>query len=333
VNESDSSGTPPKLQPWTWNVEPVADEVRQLGDVRPRRRWWRELPYIVIGIVVVGVIVTCGVTQIFGGSAGTGHGVGCYTAGPGPGIPTDDPRVPDDLRNRVQPVACDEPHAFEAYRKGRFTGADAELRSAEAASGSIQAWATCDRAARDFLGGDYAEARVALDMLVPTERNWRAGNHSFTCVMAETAGSEDRTVQRVGSLRDGLRGDRPLRIGCVDVEATTDKVNGVDYIGCDYLHAGEFVGSHSVPDATTYPDEGDLDAIARDSCALLAASYLSLDRDQVLARKDLALLWDVPLAGQWSAGDHSIRCYVVDRAYRSVLRGSIKGIGPNPAPS
>jgi hypothetical protein len=56
MNDPDSSGAP-----LIWSVEPEADRP---AERRPRRRWLYELPYLVIGAVVLGTIVTCGVTQM-----------------------------------------------------------------------------------------------------------------------------------------------------------------------------------------------------------------------------------------------------------------------------
>jgi len=241
-------------------------------------------------------------------------------------FPPDD-RIPVDLRDRVTSIECDRPHTFEVYHRGQFTGADAELDSAQAASDSVQVLATCVRAAREFLGGDHTEARVTLDIIVPTERGWRAGERWYACVMAETTGSEGRTVDRTGHLRDGLRGDQPMRIACVDVTATADVVKSVDYIRCDYLHAGEFVGADPVPDAS------DPKTVARDACTRRAASYLGLAPTQLPARTDLTVFWTLPGEQGWSVGDHSVACYLAEKGYQPVIRGSVKGIGARPLPS
>jgi hypothetical protein len=292
----------------------------------------RELPYIIIGVIVVGTIATCGVTRLFGGHSGVDAGPADCFVGSGADLP-EDVRVSIGLRNRVEPIGCDRPHTFEVYHRGRFTGTDAKADSAQAAAGSGQVAATCDRAARDFLGDDYAEARVRWDLIVPDENGWRGGDRSYACVMAETAGSGNRIVDRTGSLRDGLRGDQPMGITCVDVTATGDVVISVDYIRCDFLHGGEFVGAHPVAGRDEYPGGSPLDTAGQDACPQLAASYLGLELTQLPARKDLTVFWIPPTMQSWTTGDRSIRCYVGDKAYQSVIRGSVKAIGVKALPS
>jgi hypothetical protein len=253
---------------------------------------------------------------------GDARSAGCFSTGSGLGLPLSD-RIPSDLRDRVEPADCDRPHTFEVYHRGSFTGADADMDSSRAASDSVRVLETCDRAARSFLGGDYAEARVRLDLIVPNERGWRAGDRWYACVMAETTGSEDRIVERTGSLRDGLRGDRPMRIGCVDVTAVAGVVKSVDYIRCEYLHAGEFIGAPTVP--------GGSDTAARDACVQLAASYLEVAPAQLPARTDLTIFWTRPPEQEPTTG--TIQCYLAEKAYQSVIRGTVKGLGAHPLPS
>jgi Septum formation len=106
--------------------------------------------------------------------------------------------LPDDVRDLVDPVGCALRHHFEAYRTGRFTGADA---AADAPPTSVAALRTCAAGASDFLGGDRAAARVDFSIVTPSEDGWDRGARWFRCVMAETADADGEPVERDGSLR------------------------------------------------------------------------------------------------------------------------------------
>jgi Septum formation len=313
-----------------WEEEPQSAPLAAGPATPPRWRWrWRDLPFVIAGVLVVGTIVTCGYTQIFEDRGASGSAAGCFDPGPLAG----EAGVPSEVRDQASPVSCETVHRYEQYHKGRFTGADAGAARPHLVMSSPRALRICAEAARDFLGGDYTDARVYFDFLVPSTRAWKSGDRSFRCVMAETSDVDGEIVGRSGSLRDGLRGDRPLRIGCVDVTGDGEKVETIRYILCDALHTGEFVGTHTIEETGTFPDDDYLDAIAEEACTPLVAAYLGLTPDRFRAREDLDWVWVAPSQPDWDAGDHGLRCFVATHGYKPVVRGSIRGLGTAPLPT
>jgi len=330
---ADPPADPPVAPPRPmWAVEPevglpVAPPVTP---PRRRRRWLRELPFVVIGIVVVGTIVTCGITQLFGDDESPDPAAGaigdCFHIGtPGLELPPDD----DDLS---YPVRCDQPHHYETYYRGRLSGPDADAVSPDLARTSARVRQLCDAAVEPFLGGPYSDARVITDVIMPTDRGWAAGDRWFNCVLGETGDVLGRFVRRTDTLRDGLRGDRPLAVGCVDVVAIDGKIERIDYARCATAHSGEFVGAHAIEDTDAYPDDETADAIAGPACVRLAAAFLGLTEQEFEAREDIGYTWIMADEEGWRIGDRSVRCLVTTRDYKRVVTGSVKGLGPSRLP-
>jgi hypothetical protein len=320
--------TPPDIDELPGGTAVPADE-----PTPPRRRWWsrwrwEDVPFVVVGVVIVAALVTCATLQILDDTDDTPHpDAGCYATGLGYAA---DPQAREIIGDHVLPIACDEPHSLETYLVGRFTGADAD--AAEAPLDSATALTTCADAIPEFLGGDIAEARAASYILVPGHSAWAAGQHWYRCTLAETSDGSGRPVERAGSLRDGLRDSRPLAITCADVGGHGDDIETIDYVRCDTPHSGEFVGIHHVDDIAARPADADLGSIAGKACPSLAAAHLDLSRDAYLARTDLMTVWALPSDRSWAAHDRGIRCYTAESHLRPVIRGTLRALGTAPLP-
>ncbi|MEV8516801.1 septum formation family protein [Dactylosporangium sp. NPDC051484] len=232
-------------------------------------------------LVAVLVLAVVGAVFLWWRETSTAGTLGCYTAF----VKAD--ALPD--AGGVQPVGCDQPHEFEAI--SILTTAGGEQR--------------CRQEAESFLGGPWEQSRTVYALL----RNTDQSSGELLCALAETAGTDGRTVGSVGSLKDGMRGDRRLAVTCL----VSDKDGYFLYGECTESHAAEFVG--------VVPPGDDLDS----ACQQAAAKYLGLPDLQ--QRADLR-------AGSLSRENGL--CVVTEAPDPSgahdTLRASVKGLGTSPLP-
>ncbi|WP_238012686.1 septum formation family protein [Dactylosporangium sp. AC04546] len=121
-----------------------------------------------------------------------------------------------------------------------------------------------------------------------------------------TSDSAGTTEQHGGSLRDAMRGDRPMAITC----DTADKERFV-YQDCASPHNAEYTGSAV--------DGGQPEV----TCARLVAEYVGLTPEVLRTRTDLRVRWLEIDA------DH-VGCLAVAADEPKVLSASVRGIGHAP---
>ncbi|MET7399223.1 septum formation family protein [Dactylosporangium sp. NPDC005572] len=230
---------------------------------------------IAAGVAVALVLACCGFA-IWRRISPTNHAFGdkgCYV-----GVPAE----PDTL----QIGKCGELHEAEIIDNFYPEGAEA----------------SCRQAAEAFLGGPLRDSRVVTRLLPYVDEEYT----SQGCALVVTSDSAGTTAQHGGSLRDAMRGDRPMAITC----GTADQERLV-YKDCTSPHNAEYTGSAV--------DGGQPEV----SCARLVAEYVGLTPEELRIRTDLEVRW-------LETGTDHIGCLAVAADERKVLSASVRGIGHAP---
>jgi hypothetical protein len=138
------------------------------------------------------------------------------------------------------------------------------------------------------------------------------------------------TVGGEGSVKDGLRGDRPLALTCVNV--TDDGKNAItdeQAVACSTPHNAEVAGLFTAPDVPWPADQTARDNTASKGCEGVAAKYLG--QSGQVNNPVLGWAWDGFTQDRWEMGDRTIRCLLVGikngTANSVKFTGSVKGIG------
>lgn len=186
------------------------------------------------------------------------------------------------------------------------------------------AFADCDTRASAYVGGDWRGARLRLGVGLPSPVTWAGGAHWYRCDLVEvTRVDGGQTVSRTGSLRDALRGDSPLRLGCYTARLDNHRiVRELLPTECRQSHDVEFVGAWRAPETVAYP-VGDRDWLRfYTECRTLIARYVNVPDDTWLRLRS-GVVPTVGTAQQWRAGDRGVRCYLWlnDRTVTTSLRG------------
>ncbi|MFI5905924.1 septum formation family protein [Dactylosporangium sp. NPDC051541] len=205
-------------------------------------------------------------------------------------------------------VDCAESHQAEIIRVGQLTSPP-ENKTPEV-------YADCDTTAREYVGGDWHEGRLGLAIVVPSTDEWLKGAREYRCALFEFAADGFTSKARTGTLKDGLRGPRPLALSCMDVLGVPDaqgwyqEITRLVPIDCGQPHNGEFVGLYTGT-ATTIPDMNKLIREVTQSCNGKAAAFLGQSESKFAARTDVRVY---PTGGNqewWALGDRTTRCYIL----------------------
>ena len=227
---------------------------------------------------------------------------------------------------------CVTTHDLETVYVGTFAGADAG-RSTAPAKGSpalVTAYADCRKNATAYLGDDFDLGMLELSIVVPTAPAWTGGARWYRCDIIRYRDMQFDTVGGEGSVKDGLRGDRPLAITCVNV--TDDGKNAItdeQAVACSTPHNAEVAGLFTAPDVPWPADQTARDNTASKGCEAVAAKYLG--QSGQVNNPVLGWAWDGFTQDRWEMGDRTIRCLLVGikngTANSVKFTGSVKGIG------
>jgi len=296
-----------------------------------------------IGVIVVGMAAALLVSAC-STSAGDGRLLNSWPVLSEAKIP--EPKVGDcatftaTFTSRVEaggftPVGCDTSHQAEVVYVGHFTGPDAE-RATVPPNGSIAhktAFGECMTAAREYLGDDWKAGQVDLVYTPPKSAHWAAGARYFRCDLVEVKGEGGAVVARSESLKDGLRGARPLATLCVDHKLDGTRITDTLPVSCDQPHDAELAGVFRAADV---PFPEDVEARRRamgTGCSDVLAKYLGITVEAYNRRTDLSWLFWSPTRDEWAAGNRYARCYVVAVKDGTKIRGTVKGLGDRPLPT
>jgi hypothetical protein len=227
---------------------------------------------------------------------------------------------------------CALTHDLETVYVGTFTGADAG-RSTVPAKGSpalVTAFGDCRKNATTYLGDDFDLGMLDLSVVLPTAPAWTGGARWYRCDIIRYRDMQFDTVGGEGSVKDGLRGDRPLAITCVNV--TDDGKNAItdeQAVACSTPHNAEVAGVFTAPDVPWPADQTARDNTASKGCEGVAAKYLG--QSGQVNNPVLGWAWDGFTQDRWEMGDRTIRCLLVGikngTANSVKFTGSVKGIG------
>lgn len=229
-----------------------------------------------------------------------------------------------------EPVTCDQLHESEAYYIGTFTGATAQESDPPDVgdAGYLQAYQTCATQASTFLGGDWHRARAAIVPVLPADRPWDGEARWFRCEILETRDATGHVVTRKGSMRDGLRGKKPLAVGCANFTESKDGkyITQVTYVACAKSHQMEMTGVYTAPNKAFRTASKEFSAAA-DKCYDMGAKFLGLTPGNLDGIGGIQwIAWGSDEV-KWSVGDRGFRCYMGPFPTKKI-KGTIKGKSP-----
>lgn len=228
---------------------------------------------------------------------------------------------------------CGPMHALETVYVGTFAGADAQRSTppAKASPALVAAYTDCRKNATAYLGDDFDLGALDLSVVLPSAPAWKGGARWYRCDIVRYKDMELRSAGGAGSVKDGLRGDRPLALTCVTVtddgkSAITDE----QATACSTPHNAEVAGLFAAPDVPWPTDQTARDNMASKGCEAVGAKYLGESGGQV-NNPLLGWSWDGFVQERWEMGDRTVRCLLVgikgDSANSVRFTGSVKGIG------
>ena len=240
-----------------------------------------------------------------------------------------------DWAINLSPVPCTGPHYSETVFVGTFTGADSAAFTPPGAGTQARASAfdQCRKNTTDYVGGDFMLGRMNLGLVLPGPKAWTGGARWFRCEVTRytNLNFDKELTDNAGSVRDGLRGTRPLALTCA-----TDTADGKGAIvdeqvaDCAQPHNAEFAGLFTAP---TSPWPSGAEArhnLALDGCEGVVASYLGLTTGKI-TNPVLGWLADNFDQNQWVLGNRTVRCFALgfngDSPNGVRFTGSVKGIG------
>lgn len=233
--------------------------------------------------------------------------------------------VDDMFESRLTRSACDSPHAAETFHVGTFTGpATHRTMAVSSTAERAEVYNLCTTATKEFLGDDWRTGRLHLLTFTPSNDHWAAGARWYRCDLVQVKSQMGMVVDRIGSLKDGLRGARSLAMGCAtEVNATDAGADDHAEVPCTQPHTVEFAGLATTP-ATAYPEESDAStALFQVACRAVTARYVGMTPAQ-LESSQISWAWWVVRRDRWSWGDHSAQCFV---AAPKPITISLRGYG------
>ncbi len=229
-------------------------------------------------------------------------------------------------------VNCTARHSTETYYVGTITDARTDALTVPPRAGAREfkpLYQVCAKRAVEFLGGDYHLGRLAIVPVLPTKTEWSAGARFYRCEVMEIMANR-KVLQRTTSVKDGLRGKRPLAIGCANRSVDGDgNITSFTWVDCATPHHLEFTGLYTHRDGEV-PTEATLRERAAVGCLGVGIRYTGHSPSEV--NNDGKYSWvfshinDVDTT--WRVGDRTHHCYL--GAYPAKkLTGSIKGKLPS----
>ncbi|MGK5741378.1 septum formation family protein [Micromonospora sp. URMC 103] len=220
----------------------------------------------------------------------------CYTVS--------DPDLEDD-----EPVDCGQPHVLETIHVGTFTGDLAQRPTPPQFYSAVMrpAFSECDAKAREFVGGDWRDGRVAVQAVPPSTRGWQGGGRWFRCDVfvlsapSSAGGSPDSIIRQAGSLRGALRMPSPLAHTCFQLDPYDQLLS----VGCADAHRFEYVGVWTSP-VERRDDVGRDPAAVHAQCRKLVYRFAKVPAGGEVGA---GTMYRLPSEQGWARGDRGVRCY------------------------
>jgi hypothetical protein len=222
---------------------------------------------------------------------------------------------------------CDMDHVFETALVGHFTGDAASGNNQPEGAKLAAAWTECDKAAGDYLGGEWQSGRVYVTIVAPTDRQWDGGARFYRCDVGALRTESGVFAPRTSTLKGALGGSGDLRLTCgVQVGTSADSWDDITPAACTDPHDVEYVGAVSSP-GNDYPtDSKAYDAAFGKTCEAKTLAYIGMSRTSWASQEALYYgYWMTGNKNEWAAGNHSARCYaMIDK---KKINRSLKGAG------
>ncbi|MER7003113.1 septum formation family protein [Dactylosporangium sp. NPDC000555] len=224
--------------------------------------------------------------------------------------------------------SCSVSHASETFYVGDLTGSAASGTTPPKGEALKDGWTKCATEAEQFLGGDYHDGRLELLVLVPSSTQWASGARYLRCDLAEVVSDGDKPVNRTGSLKGALTGDKPLALTCAIEVYDTDGKTWLDYTptACTNSHNMEYVGTYTSTDRPFPSNADERKSAIRPGCEALGAKYLGVTTSQLTSHQQVGIGFWMVDEESWKRGNRSARCYAMLFDKKMVSR-SIKNIG------
>jgi hypothetical protein len=193
-----------------------------------------------------------------------------------------------DAPDRLSFAQCTTPHMFEVARS--FNGSDNE---------------PCDLTVREYLGDRFdPDSKFSITELSPADRGVQ-GSRRKLCGL-QLPGPDGHPVPFRGQV-GGVDQSKVWPPGtCLDIDPKTSRPtdNAVD---CTASHAVEVIGAVGLGDQfpDSVPSDADQTAALQDSCAHLAAAYLT---PGTVASTGLKVIYHAIGPSSWSAGSRHATC-------------------------
>jgi hypothetical protein len=206
-----------------------------------------------------------------------------------------------------RPIDCAEAHYGETVYVGQFTGAAGSASSPPDVNTGVvtAAYAECDKQATGYVGREWRDGRLSLDLTVPSTTAWTGGARWFRCDLNEltTVTETPAWAQRKGSLKGALPPD--LLLGCFNDVSTGGTVDKMPELFCTTSHNAEYVGIFTAPISKAYPKADAEWEYFYDQCRNVIAQYVGVTRST--AGKYGVIAWPDK---RWAGGDRGVRCYI-----------------------
>jgi Septum formation len=247
---------------------------------------------------------------------------------------SDAPLITESFAGPV--VDCATDHEFETAFVGAFTGPDAATPAPPAQDSAALrgAYVACEANAAQYLGGDWRAAPVWVSLVVPSTGEWHVGARWFRCDLGHMASPlKGLGIMRTGSVKDGLRGSRPLAITCLTAEQdSTGDIYQTAPADCNAPHQAEFVGIYVAPEGA-WPMADDGAALARSGCLKAIGHFLGFTDATDWSNPTIGYLTGDFDRHRWDLGDRSVRCFAYAWTKNKTIVGSVRGIRSTPARS
>jgi hypothetical protein len=228
--------------------------------------------------------------------------------------------------DRASEVSCTAEHLAETYHTGTI---DAPAGAAQVQPGSQQLFdlfATCEKAANEFLGGAWTGGRIGLLVTLPRPDAWTAGARGYSCDAAEVdqiggqIGASAAAIRRVSSLRGALAAPGPLALACFRYRNPPVTLPQVP-APCDRPHDTEYAGAFTATPPLPADDEAAY-AYAEDRCRDVVAAFVGTANNAGIVPGWLE--WN---RKTWDTGLLTVRCLAVPAQEGKRFTASVKGIG------
>jgi hypothetical protein len=233
---------------------------------------------------------------------------------------------------RPAAIDCGLPHNVETVKVGTLAGEDASKDRPPAGGSPAQqaAYADCSQAARDFVGGDWRDGRLGLDVVFPTATQWDAEGRWYLCDLVEFKDLDSFDVaSRTGSVQGSLAGARPLALTCFTVTTKADDIDAMTATDCGAAHNAEYAGIWDAPPGPYPADAAAREKAQLDGCRRIVATYTGIPDDAQFRYRVGQITYGFAKA-DWDLGNRGSRCYLW--MSEKTFTRSLKGAGTSGLP-